>query len=638
MLQNIISTIRESLHGALSEKFGGIGEGFAAVMPKVVAVLGLLLRLAVIALAVCILLRCIRSLFADRKDREHWGVLTLPSGVRYELTHWENLIGRAKNADVRLNFTSVSRAHATLQRQDDGRWLVFPLQALKCNGEIVEEPREVVFGDVLSFRGIELHFFPYSEAEVKEQRRQRKRGGYAVSGARTLKLLTGLQAMLLAQFFLISPAEDLLKIIPSFLLLCGCMWGLYALYKTFKRTAFELETLAFLLCTVGEGVMAAYAPSAMLKQNVAMILGLCLFLALSFAMRNIHVADRCRVPIAAAAAALLAFNLLVGERVFGAKNWVSLGPLSFQPSELVKVAFVFAGAVTLDRMFSKKNLIFTAAFSCFCVGALGLMSDFGTALVFFVAFLVIAFLRSGDLSSVVLVTLAAAAGAYVIIQFKPYIARRFAVWRHVWEYTDAGGYQQSRTMAAIASGGLFGKGPDAARLKVVGAANTDLVFGVVSEEYGLLLALLCVLAIAVLALFSVSSLRRARSTFYGIASAAAASMFVFQSCLNIFGATDLLPLTGVTLPFVSIGGSSMMSCWALLAFIKAADARRDAGFTLRRLRFRLHEEEPAEEELADTERSRVDDFSIDWSQAKNEDGFVPLMEDDDDEEEGGEEE
>lgn len=635
MLQNVIQTIRESLRGALREKLGGIGGSIVSVLAQLTAVLGLLLRLAVLALAVCILLRCARSLFADRKDREHWGVLTLPGGIRYELTHWENLIGRAKNADVRLNFASVSRAHATLQRQDDGRWLLFPLQPVSCNGEEVHEVRELVFGDVLSFRGIELHFFPFSETEVKKQRRQRRRGGYAVDGGRTLKLLTALQAMLLAEFLLVSPAEELWKIIPAFALLTGCMWGLYALYKAFRRTAFELETLAFFLCTVGEGVLAAYAPSALLKQGVAMVLGLGLFLALSFAMRNIHAADRCRVPIAAAAAALLTFNLLVGERVFGAKNWIAVGPLSFQPSELVKVAFVFAGAVTLDKMFSRKNLLFTAGFSCFCVGALGLMSDFGTALVFFVAFLVIAFLRSGDLSSVVLVTLAAAAGAFVIVQFKPYIARRFAVWRHVWDYADAGGYQQTRTMAAIAGGGLFGRGPDAARLKVVGAANTDLVFGVVSEEFGLLLALTCVLAIAVIALFSVASLRRARSTFYGISSAAAASMLVFQSCLNIFGATDILPLTGVTLPFVSVGGSSMMSCWALLAFIKAADARRDAGFSLRRLRFRLHEEETEDLPITDAERSRIEDFSIDWSRAEDgDDGFVPET----DGEEGGEEE
>lgn len=105
--------------------------------------------------------------------------------------------------------------------------------------------------------------------------------------------------------------------------------------------------------------------------------------------------------------ALLAFNVLFGARLFGARNWVEIGPISFQPSELVKIAFILVGATTLDRMFAKRNLIFTLLFSAFCVGCLGLMSDFGTALIFFVAFLAIAFLRSGDLASVLFMTAAA---------------------------------------------------------------------------------------------------------------------------------------------------------------------------------------------------------------------------------------
>lgn len=111
--------------------------------------------------------------------------------------------------------------------------------------------------------------------------------------------------------------------------------------------------------------------------------------------------------MAAAAAALLAFNVLFGQRIFGAKNWISIGPLSLQPSELVKIAFILAGAATLDRLFAKRNLIFTVLFSAYCVGCLALMSDFGTALVFFVAFLCIAFLRTGDLPSIVMMTAAA---------------------------------------------------------------------------------------------------------------------------------------------------------------------------------------------------------------------------------------
>ena len=136
-------------------------------------------------------------------------------------------------------------------------------------------------------------------------------------------------------------------------------------------------------------------------------------------------------------------------------------------------------------------------------------------------------------------------------------------------------------MSAIASGGLFGKGTEASFLKSVGAANTDLVFGVISEEFGLLLALCTVFVLLVLTVYAVRCASTARSSYYVIAANAAAAMLVFQASLNILGAVDVLPLTGVTLPFVSMGGSSMISCWALLAYIKTADTRPNASFTLK---------------------------------------------------------
>jgi len=279
---------------------------------------------------------------------------------------------------------------------------------------------------------------------------------------------------------------------------------------------------------------------------------------------------------------LLIFNVVLGEAVFGAKNWIDLGFISFQPSEFVKVAFIFTGAATLDRLFARRNLIFTILFCGFCMGCLALMSDFGTALIFFVALLVIAFLRSGDVGFLALMGTAAVAGGWMILQFKPYILNRFMAWRHVWEYsTEAGGYQQTRTMSAIASGGLFGKGTEESFLKNIGAANTDLVFGVISEEFGLIMALLVVSCLVILAVYAVRSAATARSSYYVIAANAAAAMLIFQASLNVLGAVDILPLTGVTLPFVSMGGSSMISCWGLLAFLKAADTRPNASFSLK---------------------------------------------------------
>ena len=108
------------------------------------------------------------------------------------------------------------------------------------------------------------------------------------------------------------------------------------------------------------------------------------------------------------------------------------------------------------------------------------------------------------------------------------------------------------------------------------AADTDLVFGMLCEEWGLLIAVLAVLAILTLAVFAARSCRTGRTAFPTIAACAAGSLLVVQTCLNVFGAMDLLPLTGVTFPFLSNGGSAMIASWGLLAFLKAADGREAA--------------------------------------------------------------
>ena len=126
-----------------------------------------------------------------------------------------------------------------------------------------------------------------------------------------------------------------------------------------------------------------------------------------------------------------------------------------------------------------------------------------------------------------------------------------------------------------------GVGPGEGWLHTVGAGDTDLVFGMLCEEWGLIIALLAVLSILTLAVFAVRACRAGRSSFYVIAACAATSMMVFQTCLNVFGAVDILPLTGVTFPFVSNGGTAMIASWGLLAFLKATDTRQNASFAIR---------------------------------------------------------
>ena len=159
------------------------------------------------------------------------------------------------------------------------------------------------------------------------------------------------------------------------------------------------------------------------------------------------------------------------------------------------------------------------------------MGDFGTAIIFFVTFLIISFLRSGDFSKLFLMVGAAAVGGFMILRFKPYVANRFASWGHVWDaaVVDAAGFQQSRTMSAAASGGLVGVGAGEGWLEGVPAADTDMVFGMLIEEWGLIIAVLAVLSIVTLSLFAYRSILAGRSTFYTIGACGAMSMFIFQT-------------------------------------------------------------------------------------------------------------
>lgn len=193
---------------------------------------------------------------------------------------------------------------------------------------------------------------------------------------------------------------------------------------------FELETIAFYLSTLSLAVTASSAPGSLPKQLLAIVLGMGLFLALGLFLRDLERVKKRRWLMAAGAIGLLGITLVLGKAKFGATNWVTLGGISFQPSEIAKICYIFAGSATLERLFRRRNLALFIVLTGVCIGLLGLMSDFGTAAIFFVTFLVIAYLRSGDAATLALICGGAAFGAGIIVQFKPYILSRFAAWGH----------------------------------------------------------------------------------------------------------------------------------------------------------------------------------------------------------------
>ena len=543
-----------------------------------------LVRLLFPLLAVLILYRAVRSLLNIPHTPEIWGQLSLPNGSPAPLLHWENILGRSPTADVQLQYPSVSRQHAALCRGEDAQWTVYDLGSkggTAVNGEPVHGSAAVQLGDTISLGGVPLIFLPQTAAE-RDALDQQRRAERPAAMWPSFLWLTVFQALACFQLMLTAAAENRAAVSLAFGSLTALMW-LYALTLRLTRCiGFEMETIAFFLSTLSLAVTASSAPGSLLKQLLAIFLGLVLFLVLGLFLRDLSRVQKNRWLMAAAAIGLLGVTLALGSSKYGAVNWISVGGLSFQPSEIAKICYIFAGSATLERLFRRRNLTLFILLTGICIGLLGLMSDFGTAAIFFVTFLVIAYLRSGDFATLSLICGGALFGAGIVMRFKPYILSRFASWGHAWEAASTTGYQQTRTMSAAASGGLFGMGGGKGWLRRIAAADTDLVFGMLCEEWGLLIAVLAVGAVITLAVFAIRACRVGRSGFYTIAACAAGSLLVFQTCLNVFGSVDLLPLTGVTFPFVSNGGSAMMSAWGLLAYLKATDTRENASFAIRR--------------------------------------------------------
>ena len=533
--------------------------------------------------AVVIVWRSIRSLLGREIDLEEWGFLTLPNGSKIPLNHWENIIGRARSSDVSIQYPTLSRNHAALIRDAGGSWRVYDLNSksgVLLNGKQILDSASIKSGDILELGGVQLVFAILGKSGQAQQEKERVRPGKDIRVSMTLLYLTAFQVALGLQLC-IAYDDTLTPAVPlSFLALAGMMWLSYAFTRIMRRVAFEVETLAFFLSTLGLAVVATSAPENLYKEILLIAAGVGLYFVFGRYLRDLSTAVKLRWPIAVAGLILLAATLVLSKTVLGAKNWLSIGGISIQPAEFVKIAFVCAGAATLDRLFAKRNLILFVAFSGACVMALALMGDFGTALVFFVAYLTISFLRSGDLATVFLSIAGAGLAGFMAVILRPYVADRFTAWGTAWANVYSTGFQQTRTMSAAASGGLLGLGGGNGWFKNVFAADTDMVFGIICEELGLIVAVAAIFSLLALAFYAVRSSTAARSTYYVIGACASASILLTQMILNIFGSVDMLPFTGVTFPFVSTGGSSMITCWGLLAFIKASDTRLKASFAV----------------------------------------------------------
>ncbi len=560
--------------------------GFQVFLDVAVVALRFLLPLY----AVVIIYQCFASMRRHRRPEKPLVTLELKNtGQQIPVLFWENSIGRSKGSDICVNDPTVSRDHCVLLRRQEG-WLVSDIGSKGgtfLNGKRVRGRKQVLIDDEITVGSTTFVLKRGDEFQ------DRIRPSWFFSKASNKGSLQPYKLMLLVTFFHLfmtveacftNEVQDFTPF-TIFLILEAVLWGFFFVSTViFKRINFELEALASFMTGIGVILLVRQEMRSAYVQLIAATVGIILFCFLVKFIENPDRVDSWRMAIMIGAVGLLAVNLVFGSVQHGAQNWIQIGPVSVQPSEFVKVAYIFVGAAALDKLQTKRNFLEFIVFSAVCVGALALMGDFGTALIFFATFLLIAFMRSGDLKTVLLALVSVVFAGTIVLKFKPYVANRFAAWGHVWEHAQDTAYQQARVLTYTASGGIGGVGVGNGYLKYIFASESDLVFGILSEEMGVVVGFALVIAIVTLAFYARAITTRSRSTFYSISACCAAGLMVVQTSLNVFGATDILPLTGVTFPFVSAGGSSIIACWGLLAFIKAADERTYAAKRLKKHR------------------------------------------------------
>jgi len=530
-----------------------------------------------------LLFLCIKPLLTFRREPEIWAWLVLEDQRRLPITHWESVIGRNKRSDVVINMPAISRNHAVLTRYDDGSWTIADAGSkagVLVNGEKVDiaalEPE-----DVIDIAGVKMKLLPISRRQEIKLAFLRTKGAHPLSSLTNVLLLTLIQMLMCCSYLLTGSEATAQTVFWGFAGITISQWALLIFYFIIRKPSFEVETIAFLLCTMGMAAIAAVKPGEATKQLIAMIMGLALFLGVGWSLRDLERAKKIRYIAAAAGIGFLLITLLFGKEYHGAKNWLIIGGMSFQPSELSKMCFVFVGASTMDRIVNRRNLILFIGYTLAICACLAVMNDFGTALIFFVAFLLIAYMRSGSVGTLALACTSLGFAGVIALKIAPHALRRFSSWRHIWEDPLGAGYQQTRALMCLASGGLFGMGAGRGWMKNVFAADSDVVMATLAEEWGLLIVLMLIGCIIALGLFAVRSAAVQRSSFFAIGGCTAAGILLVQAIFNALGTVDVLPLTGVTFPFVSNGGSSMIGAWGLLAFVKASDTRQSASFAVR---------------------------------------------------------
>lgn len=357
---------------------------------------------------------------------------------------------------------------------------------------------------------------------------------------------------------------------PTIILILVFYFTQYLLIRFFKENTLLFDIVAFLI-TIGWLILLRLEPHLAYRQLIWIILG-CFVLITSLKILSLVSNDfilKQRTKWLLLTIFLLFVPLVFGVEVGGAKSWLELGGLRVQPAEAAKLSFL----VFLASWF-KENKLQTFRDSWFvwlgtfiCLGLLVLQKDLGTALIFYLTFLILFFLVYGKIEGPVFGFLLLIIASSIAYNYFPHVRIRTLAWLNPWLEPDRGGYQILQSLFAFANGGIFGMGLGAGTPQLIPEAHTDFVYAVIGEQMGILGTIGVILLYL---LFVYFGLKKAWSIpTFGSRILASGLIFVLiiQAFIIMGGVTKLIPLTGLPLPFMSYGGSSTLSNFAMLGVL-----------------------------------------------------------------------
>ena len=331
------------------------------------------------------------------------------------------------------------------------------------------------------------------------------------------------------------------------------------------------------LCALGMVIQYRISPETALRQLMMLGAGILGMLLMMVLMRRPHIFRILSIPMALISLGILCALLFIGKESGGARNWISVAGILFQPSEFVKVALVFLLADAMTEHTHVRDLIPLFLFVGAVTVLLVLQRDLGAAMLMAGTFLLVFFAATSNIGATFAALLCGGAGAYASYLLFDHVRARIAIWQDPWATYSTSGYQIAQGLMAIASGGLWGLGLGQGSPKIIPAYHTDYIFAVICEEFGILFGIGVIVLYLLIAVRGILIALNAEDRFSMLTAFGATALLAIQTFVIIGGVIKLIPLTGITMPFVSYGGSSMIACLLLIGVLEGIASRSGAA-------------------------------------------------------------